>query len=254
MAKTKEQIIIAGPCAVENKSQLYKTFKSIYHHIDVFRAGIWKGRTSPNNYPGYGVKALPWIRDLQKKYQIPVAVEVGTTKHVELALKYDIEKIWVGARTTVNPFAIQEIAESLRNTDIDIWVKNPIISDMGLWTGAIERFERAGIKKIKTIYRGFYSEKNKKYRNEPRWDLVEIFKKYYSDIPILFDPSHLSGNTKHIEHLVQSIDREMLSGFMFEVHNNPVEALSDKHQQLDPEEFKMIINTLRKNKCLKNTT
>ena len=244
MVKIKNKLIIGGPCAVENKMQLYNTFQRIHNHVDVFRAGIWKGRTSPKNYSGFGIKALPWIRDIQKKYNIPVAIEVGTTKHVELALKYDVRKIWLGARTTVNPFAVQEIAESLRNTDIDIWIKNPIISDMGLWTGAIERFNRVGIKKIKTIYRGFYSEKKKTYRNEPRWDLLKVFRKHYAHIPIIFDPSHLSGDTKYIGNLVQNINREIVSGFMFEVHDNPNEALSDKNQQLDPEEFKMIVNKL----------
>ena len=239
----KDKLIIAGPCAVENKLQLYNTFKAIHKYIDFFRAGIWKGRTSPKNYAGFGEKALPWIRDIQKKYRIPVAIEVGTTKHVELALKYDVKQIWIGARTTVNPFAVQELAEALRNTEIDVWVKNPIISDIGLWTGAIERFERVGIKDIKTIYRGFHSEKNTKYRNEPRWDLVETFKHYYPNIPILFDPSHLSGNTKHIGSLVQNTHRS-INGFMFEVHNNPNKALSDKEQQLNPEEFKLIIQKL----------
>ena len=238
----KDKLIIAGPCAVENKLQLYNTFKSLNNHIDFFRAGIWKGRTSPKSYPGYGLKALPWIQDIQKKFQIPAAIEVGTARHVELALKYDIKTMWIGARTTVNPFSTQEIAESVRNCDVEIWIKNPIISDIKLWIGAIERFSRCGVKKIKTIYRGFYSEKNIKYRNDSKWDLVEIINEKYSEIPIIFDPSHLSGNTNYIENLVKNTREDLINGFMFEVHNNPKEALSDKKQQLTPEEFKYLIN------------
>jgi len=244
MGKIKNKLIVAGPCAVEKKSQLYNTVKHIYNYTDIIRAGIWKGRTSPNSYPGVGEKALPWIQDIQNQYQIPAAIEVGNTRHVELALKYDIKIMWLGARTTVNPFAVQDIAESVRNLNIEIWIKNPIVSDLKLWIGAINRFHRVGVKNIKTIHRGFYSDNTINYRNHPRWDLLKDFKKQYSEIPVLSDPSHLTGDTKHIEQLSLESFKEGVDGFMFEVHNNPHEALSDQKQQLNPKAFKALIDKL----------
>ena len=241
MERINDNLIIAGPCAIENREQMYKTFQSIHNYADIFRAGIWKGRTSPKSYPGCGEQALPWIQDIQKEFKMSVAIEVGTTKHVELALKYDIKIMWVGARTTVNPFAIQEIAESVRNIDVEMWVKNPIISDMKLWEGAIDRFNRVGVKNIKTIYRGFHSDNLQKYRNHPRWDLLTKFRNKNAKIPIVFDPSHLSGNTKHIKDLTRKAKNQGISGFMFEVHNDPKQALSDNKQQLNPEQFKQLI-------------
>jgi len=241
MEKVKDKLIIAGPCAVENREQMYKTFQSIHNYADIFRAGIWKGRTSPKSYDGCGEQALPWIQDVQKEFKMSVAIEVGTAKHVELALKYDIKMMWVGARTTANPFALQEIAESVRSLNVEMWIKNPIISDMKLWEGAIERFHRVGVKNIKTIYRGFYSDNLQKYRNHPRWDLLKKFREKNAKIPIVFDPSHLAGDTKYIKDLAITAKDQGISGFMFEVHNNPKQALSDKKQQLNPEQFKDLI-------------
>jgi chorismate mutase len=223
MGKIKNKLVVAGPCAVEKKSQLYNTVKHICNYTDIIRAGIWKGRTSPKSYPGVGEKALPWIQDIQNQYQIPAAIEVGNTRHVELALKYDIKIMWLGARTTVNPFAVQ---------------------DLKLWIGAINGFHRVGVKNIKTIHRGFYSDNNINYRNHPRWDLLKEFKTKYSEIPVLSDPSHLTGDTKHIEKLSLESLKEGTDGFMFEVHNNPHEALSDQKQQLNPKDFKALIDKL----------
>ena len=244
MGKIENKLIVAGPCAVEKKMQLYNTVKHIYNYTDVIRAGIWKGRTSPNSYPGVGEKALPWIQDIQNQYQIPVAIEVGNTKHVELALKYDIKIMWLGARTTVNPFAVQDIAESVRNLNVEIWIKNPIVSDLKLWIGAVNRFNRVGIKNIKTIHRGFYTDNNIHYRNNPRWDLLADFRKKYSEIPVLSDPSHIAGDTKYIEKLSLNSIKEGVDGFMFEVHHDPNKALSDKQQQLNPKDFKLLIDKL----------
>jgi len=156
MEKNKK-IIIAGPCAIETKSGLLSVVKEIHHRVDVIRAGVWKARTLPNNYAGKGEEALKWINQIQKKYNVRFAIEVGTKKHVELALKYNIKIIWIGARTTSNPFAVQEISETLYKTDTEIWIKNPIFSNLDLWFGAVERVRLNKIKKIKVIHRGFYS-------------------------------------------------------------------------------------------------
>ncbi len=177
MVKKNKNIIIAGPCAIESKSQFYDIVTKIYSQTDVIRAGVWKARTSPYDYAGVGAKALPWIRDVQKKYRTPVAIEIGTKEHVELALKYDVKIFWLGARTTVNPFAVEELAKAMRGKNIEVWIKNPIIADVQLWTGAIERVLNSGMKNIKLIHRGFYSEKKIAYRNDPKWGLLQNFKK-----------------------------------------------------------------------------
>ncbi len=244
MDQNNKKLIIAGPCAVESKEQLHNTVKSIYKYSNVIRAGIWKARTLPTNYSGIGSKGLPWIKTLQNKYKIPIAIEIGIPKHVELALKHDIRIFWIGARTTSNPFAIQELAESTRDKHIEIWIKNPIISDIKLWAGAIERFSQCGIHKLKIIHRGFYSEKKMRYRNDPHWKLLENFKKSYPNIPIICDPSHIAGNTKYIYRIAKKACEKNIDGLMFEVHHKPSQALSDKKQQLDPDEFLQLLKKL----------
>ncbi len=244
MEKIDNQTIIAGPCAVEGKSQLYDTVKNIYLHTHIIRAGIWKGRTSPQDYSGVGEEGLTWIQDLQKKYHRPFAIEVGTVRHVELALKKNIKIMWLGARTTVNPFAVEELAASFRGLNVEVWVKNPIIPDIKLWIGAIERLRRVGVKNIKTIHRGFYSEQKKPYRNHPRWDLLNDFQHYCPEIPIICDPSHIAGDTDHIDVISRDAKKKNVDGFMFEVHNNPQKALSDSRQQLTPNNFKQLMGNL----------
>ena len=244
MGKNKKKIIIAGPCAVEKKEQFYNTVESIYNYANIIRAGVWKGRTSPKDYSGVGVKALPWIEDVQNKYKIPVAIEVGTTRHVELALKHNIKIVWIGARTTVNPFSVQEISESMRGVNIEVWIKNPIIPDIRLWVGAIERFQHIGLDQLKSVHRGFYSEKDSTYRNNPGWKLLKNFRKIYPDMPIISDPSHITGNTKYIYNMAQQACRENVDGLMFEVHNSPGEALSDKKQQLTPKAFQFLLKKI----------
>jgi chorismate mutase len=232
-----KKMIIAGPCAIETKSGLLSVVKEIHNKVDVIRGGVWKARTLPKNYPGKGEGALKWINEIQKKYNILFAIEVGTKSHVELALKYNIKIVWIGARTTSNPFAVQEIAEALYNTDTEIWIKNPIFSNLDLWFGAIERVRLNKLEKIKVIHRGFYSENEKTYRNEPRWDLLDRFRLKYPNIPIICDPSHITGDKKLIFNIAKKAIQKNINGLMVEVHHNPDNALSDKKQQLTPKQF-----------------
>ncbi|MBF25894.1 MAG: hypothetical protein CMP49_05210 [Flavobacteriales bacterium] len=245
MVKTNNPLIIAGPCAIESKNQFFNIVDEIYTFTDIIRAGVWKGRTSPNDYSGVGERGLNWAQKVQNKYSIPVAIEVGTTKHIELALNYNIKILWIGARTTANPFAIQEIAESLKGVDAEIWVKNPIIADVKLWAGAIDRLKNLGIKKLKTIHRGFYSDKKNNLRNDPKWDLLYEFQKIHPDLPIISDPSHIAGNSKYIEQISKQAMQKNINKFMIEVHNFPHKALSDKQQQISPKEFKILLKKLK---------
>jgi len=237
MEKNKKTLIIAGPCAIETKSQFLTTIKKIYHFCDFIRCGVWKARTSPKSYHGRGVESLLWIEHAQKKYNTPFCIEVGTLTHVKLALQHNINTFWIGARTTSNPFAIQEIAEYLNGIDAEIWIKNPIFSNLNLWFGAIERFQANKITNLKVVHRGFYSEKSIKYRNPPRWDLLQKFKLKYPEIPIISDPSHISGNKNLIQKVSQDCINKGTDGLMIEVHNQPKKALSDKQQQLNPKAF-----------------
>ena len=241
MEKLKKNIIIAGPCAIEKKENFLEIIDNIYQYVDVIRCGVWKARTSPKDYPGQGYKALKWIEAAQKKYNIPFAIEVGTPKHVELALKHEIKIFWIGARTTSNPFSVQEIANSVKGSNTEIWIKNPIFTDLRLWFGAIERFNS---NKIKVIHRGFYNEKHTNYRNPPRWDLLKKFKNMYPRIPIICDPSHITGNRNLIPTICKQAIKKNVDGLMIEVHNNPETALSDQEQQLSPINFIKLMKKL----------
>jgi len=241
----KKTLIIAGPCAVEEKAQFDKIVQEIYQYTDVIRAGIWKARTSPVDYPGVGERGLPWAKEVQKKYKTPVAIEIGTTKHLELALQYELRVFWIGARTTVNPFAIQDLADAMKGLDIELWVKNPLVADLKLWSGAIDRFKKNGLNNIKAIHRGFHTEKNIIYRNNPRWELLEKFRTHHPDIPVICDPSHISGNHKYIYQIAQKAIDKKLDGLMIEVHNLPEKALSDRIQQLSPSNFNNLLKKLK---------
>ena len=241
----KNQIIIAGPCSISSKKELHKTIQNIYKEIDFFRCGIWKARTNLNNFEGIGEKGLLWLSEIQEKFNTPVAIEVGIPKHVEKALQKNIKVFWIGARTTVNPFYVQEICESIKGTDVEIWVKNPIHADINLWIGAIERFKNIGIQKIKAIHRGFFCLKDKKYRNSPKWDLIKPLKKKFPDLNIICDPSHISGDKNLLYSIAKKSIHIGLDGLMIEVHASPKNALSDPKQQINPLEFKNLIRSLK---------
>ena len=240
----KNFLIISGPCAIENKQQFYNVAKKIHAYTHIIRAGVWKARTSPKDYSGCGEQGLIWAKNIQEKYQTPIAIEVGNAYHVKLAIKYNIQFVWLGARTTANPFSVQEIADSLKKTKMEVWIKNPIIPDMKLWSGAISRFQKNGINKLKIIHRGFYSDREKNYRNRPRWQLVNCFKKSHPDIPIICDPSHISGDKRHVYKVAQNAFIKKYNGLMIEVHPFPQKALSDNKQQLTPIEFRELLKKL----------
>ena len=240
----KNQIIIAGPCSISSKLELENTIKNIYKKIDFFRCGIWKARTNQQDFKGVGKKGLSWLAEMEKKYQTPVAIEVGTPKHVEEALSQNLKVFWIGARTTVNSFYVQEICESIKGSKVEIWIKNPIHPDINVWVGAIERFKKIGIAKIKLIHRGFFCLEEKKYRNRPNWNLIKLIKNLFPELDVICDPSHIGGDKK----LLYSISKKAISlglnGLMIETHSSPNNALSDAKQQVNCEEFENLIQRL----------
>lgn len=246
MKNEDRPLIISGPCSAESEEQVLATARGLaaISKVSVFRAGIWKPRTRPNYFEGIGAEGLKWLQKVKSETGLETAVEVASPQHVEQCLKHDIDMIWIGARTVVNPFAVQEIAEAIRGVDIPVMVKNPINPDLKLWVGAIERVYQTGIQKIIAVHRGFYSLNKSPFRNPPMWELPIALKRNIPNIPILVDPSHICGNTEMISHISQkAMDLEM-DGLMIEVHHNPKSALSDADQQLTPSQLSDLIKNL----------
>ncbi len=244
--KNIRPFIIAGPCSAESEEQLISTAKELLQRVNIhaFRAGIWKPRTRPNSFEGVGEIGLNWLKQVKEVFHIPVITEVANSKHVELALKYNMDWFWIGARTTVNPFSVQEIADSLKGLDIPIFIKNPINPDLDLWIGAIERIYNAGIKKIVAIHRGFSSSNKHDYRNDPMWSIPIELKRLYPDLEMICDPSHIAGKPNLLLSIAQkALDLEM-NGIMIEVHYNPQQALSDAKQQITPPELQSLVQQL----------
>ncbi len=237
------ELIIAGPCSAENEKQILDTAKAISYikKIQVFRAGIWKPRTSPYTFPGIGEKGLSWLAAIKKKYALKIITEVATPQHVSLCIQYGIDMVWIGARTTTNPFAVQELANALQGIDIPVWIKNPVISDINLWIGAFERIYMAGIQKLGGIFRGFFPTHQQKYRNYIDWKIIDQLKNKIPGLPILFDPSHIAGNKKFILEVINQGKNNPLDGWMIECHICPEKALSDKNQQVTPEILSSLI-------------
>ena len=231
-------LVIAGPCSAETEEQVLKIAHQLKNtDATVFRAGIWKPRTRPGNFEGNGAKALPWIAKVKEETGMLTTVEVANAQHAKLALEFDIDIIWIGARTTVNPFAIQEIADALRGTDKIVLVKNPINPDLDLWIGAIERFHKAGIKNLGAIHRGFSSFKKTKYRNNPQWQIPIDLKEKYPTLPLICDPSHICGEREGIFDVSQTALDLKFDGLMIETHFDPDNAWSDAKQQITPSKF-----------------
>lgn len=241
-----EPLLIAGPCSAESESQLMDTARQIAAtgRASAIRAGIWKPRTRPGSFEGIGSPAIAWLERAKAETGLPVLTEVASTAHVEKVLKHDIDMLWIGARTTVNPFYVQEIAEALRGVDIPVLVKNPLHADIGLWVGAIERFDKAGIKRIAAIHRGFYTNQPAPYRNEPRWELSFELRTQLPKIPILCDPSHIAGRRDLVAQVAQTALDINLDGLMIETHCNPSNALSDATQQVKPKALENIMANL----------
>jgi chorismate mutase len=237
--------IIAGPCSAESEEQMISTAKAIAGMpVNMLRAGIWKPRTRPDSFEGKGEVALGWLKNAGKAVNLPVSVEVANTKHVELALKAGIDVLWIGARTTVSPFMVQEIADSLAGVDIPVMIKNPVNPDIDLWVGAIERIANAGINKMIAIHRGFSSYENSTYRNRPNWEIPIELRRRIPGLPLICDPSHISGKTVLIPYLSQMAMDLNYEGLMVETHIDPAHALSDAKQQLTPAELEKLINHL----------
>ena len=240
----KKPYVIAGPCSAESEEQILQIAKELKGTADVFRAGVWKPRTKPNSFEGIGKDSLKWMQQAQLQTGMKVATEVATAKHVELCLDAGIDMLWIGARTTVNPFYVQEIAEALKGVDIPVFVKNPIHPELGLWLGAFERLNKVGVKQLSAIHRGFYSYEKSAFRNDPKWELPIKLREEVRDLPIICDPSHIAGSAALIEDVSQTAMDINLDGLMIETHNNPTAALSDADQQIPPNHLKEILNNL----------
>lgn len=241
----KRPLVIAGPCSAETEEQVMDTAKQLAKNgIKVFRAGVWKPRTKPGGFEGNGVAALPWLQQVKKETGMLVATEVATAKHVEEALKYGVDLLWIGARTTADPFAVQEIADTLRGVDMPILVKNPVNPDLELWIGALQRINNAGIKRLGAIHRGFSTYDKKLYRNLPQWHIPIELHRRIPELPIICDPSHISGRRDLISPLCQQAMDLQFDGLIIESHCDPDHAWSDASQQLTPDVLSLILNNL----------
>ena len=243
---SKRPLIISGPCSAETEDQMVETATRLGKtgKVDMLRAGIWKPRTKPGLFEGNGIVALPWLAKAKQITGLPTTVEVATGKHVEDALKFDVDMLWIGARTTVNPFSVQEVADALRGVDVPVLVKNPVHPDLELWSGAIERLQKVGMKQVGMIHRGFSSYGNTEFRNAPMWHLPIEMKRRYPGMPLICDPSHICGNRTLLQSVAQkSIDLDF-DGLMMESHIDPDNAWSDAKQQVTPERLLEMLNDL----------
>ena len=238
-------MVIAGPCSAETEEQVLETARGLAAWgIHMFRAGIWKPRTHPGSFEGVGTPGLKWLKKVKEETGMFVCTEVANEKHVYECLKYGVDMLWVGARTTANPFLMQEIADALRDTDVPVLVKNPINPDLDLWIGALERLNRAGVRKLGVIHRGFSTISSKPYRNTPGWQIAIELRTRYPDLPFFADPSHMGGERKYLQELSQRAMDLGLEGLMIESHCNPATALSDAKQQLVPSDLRTLVESL----------
>jgi len=254
LATGKDPLVIAGPCSAETEEQLVATahLLAATGKISVLRAGIWKPRTRPGEFEGIGSIGLEWLKRAKEETGLLTATEVATAKHVEEALAAGVDILWVGARSTANPFTVQEIADALQGVDVPVFVKNPVNPDLSLWIGALERINRAGIKKLGAIHRGFSSYEKTAFRNEPMWDLAIQLKTIAPELPIINDPSHICGTRELIPYVAQkAVDLDM-QGFIIESHIDPSVAWTDAKQQVTPASLTEIINNLSLRKAESN--
>ena len=242
----KRPLIISGPCSAETETQVIETATRLAKtgKVDALRAGIWKPRTRPGSFEGIGTKGLPWLQQARKVTGLPLAVEVATGKQVEDALHFDIDILWIGARTTVNPFSVQEVADALRGANVPVLIKNPINPDLELWTGAVERVAKAGIKNIGLIHRGFSSYGNTEYRNAPMWHLAIEMKRRNPEMMIINDPSHICGRRDILMDVAQKAIDLDFDGLMIESHIDPDNAWSDAKQQVTPEKLAEMLDLI----------
>jgi chorismate mutase len=252
LAKLKEwgiehgrPLVIAGPCSAETEEQVMQTAIKLKElNIDIYRAGIWKPRTRPDTFEGVGKRGLHWLKKVKEETGLKVATEVANVKHLEECLKAGIDILWIGSRTTVNPFAVQELAEGLKGQDVTVLIKNPVSPDLDLWIGAIERVYKAGIRRIAAIHRGFSFYEKLAYRNDPEWQIPIELKRIIPNIPLICDPSHICGKRSLLLEVSQQAMDLNFDGLIIETHIKPSEALSDAEQQITPSDLKKLLNKL----------
>jgi chorismate mutase len=242
-----DKLLIAGPCSAETETQILETAKEISDktNISVFRAGIWKPRTRPGSFEGVGEVGLNWLKKVKSETNLRTAVEVATPEHIKLAVKHNVDIIWIGARTVSNPFSVQLLADELKNYDIPVLIKNSLNPDIELWQGAIERIYASGIRKIAAIHRGFYPFEKTNLRNIPKWEIPIELKTRFHNLPIIGDPSHIAGNAKLVADIAQKALDIDFNGLMIETHINPEKALSDAKQQLKPNELAELLQNIK---------
>lgn len=239
-------MFIAGPCSAESEDQLMQTALGLKDsRVNMLRAGIWKPRTRPGSFEGVGEKGLKWLKNAGNAINVPVTTEVATPEHVEACLKAGIDILWIGARTTTNPFAVQAVADALQGVDIPVMIKNPINPDIELWGGAIERLNRVGVKRLAAIHRGFSTYEKSKFRNQPIWRIPIEKKRRRPHLPMFCDPSHICGNRDLLLYVAQNAMDLLFDGIMLEVHIDPASALSDSKQQLTPEGYDRLLSKLK---------
>jgi chorismate mutase len=241
----KKPLVIAGPCSAETEEQVMETAKLLASRgVKIFRAGIWKPRTRPGAFEGIGSVGLEWLKKVKQETGMYTATEVATAKHVQEALAAGVDIIWIGARTTVNPFAVQEVADALAGSDVPVLIKNPVNPDLELWIGAIERLYRAGVKKLGVIHRGFSSADKKIYRNLPQWHIPIELRRRFPNLPMFCDPSHIGGKRELVAPISQQAMDMNFDGLIIESHCDPDCAWSDKDQQVTPDVLDYILNML----------
>ena len=242
----KTPIIIAGPCSVESEEQILATARHLAEipEVTLLRGGIWKPRTRPEAFEGRGEEGLNWLLLAKKETGLPIATEVATPEHVELALRYEMDALWIGARTVVNPFSVQQLADALKGVAVPVFVKNPVSPDLNLWLGAFERLQKAGLNQLAAIHRGFAYYKITPYRNFPMWE-IPIELKRLLDIPVITDISHICGNRELLQSAAQKSMDLAFDGLMVECHHNPDQALTDAEQQITPAAFNQLLKSLQ---------
>ena len=248
-------LVIAGPCSAETEDQVLKIAHELKaSDVSIFRAGIWKPRTRPGGFEGVGAVGLKWLQKAKEATGLLMAIEVASAAHVKLALEHDIDVLWIGARTTVNPFAVQEIADALEGTDKIVLLKNPVNPDLSLWIGGLERLYNANIKKLGVIHRGFSTYEKNKYRNNPEWQIAIDMQNRFPDLPMICDPSHITGKRTMIQEVAQQALDLNYDGLMIETHNDPDQAWSDAEQQITPTVLKQMFLDLKVRKTTDNAS
>ncbi len=242
----QKPLIIAGPCSAESEAQVMETATALAKtpQVAAFRCGLWKPRTRPGDFEGRGEKGMPWLKRVKLETGLKIAVEVAIPAHIEICLKHGIDILWIGSRTVVNPFSVNEIAEALKGVDIPVLVKNPVNPDLLLWIGALERLSQQGIRKLAAVHRGFSAYGSKPFRNLPIWEIPIELRRLIPGLPVLVDPSHISGNRVMLPHVAQSAMDLAFDGMMIESHIRPEKALTDKEQQITPAALEELIRRL----------